>query len=137
VKIIVVDSITFHFRQDFDDLALRTRVLSGMSLKLMSFAKKYSLAVSCFAESSNNKVCRGFISPNSCPRPSFMDFCLYYAGDTWSHACTNRIILYWHGNDRHAYIDKSPSLRSATTPFLITGKGIRNATSHCKRVRMM
>ncbi|URE07811.1 DNA repair protein Rad51 [Musa troglodytarum] len=124
VKIIVVDSITFHFRQDFDDLALRTRVLGGMSLKLMRFAKKYSLAVVLL-----NQVTTKFVEGS---------FHLTLAlGDTWSHACTNRIILYWNGNDRHAYIDKSPSLRSATTPFLITGKGIRNATSHCKRVRMM
>ena len=28
VRIIVVDSITFHFRQDFQDLAHRTRVLT-------------------------------------------------------------------------------------------------------------
>ncbi|CAL9101258.1 DNA repair protein RAD51 homolog 3-like isoform X2 [Musa acuminata AAA Group] len=124
VKIIVVDSITFHFRQDFDDLALRTRVLGGMSLKLMRFAKKYSLAVVLL-----NQVTTKFVEGS---------FHLTLAlGDTWSHACTNRIILYWNGNERHAYIDKSPSLRSATAPFLITGKGIRNATSHCKRVRMM
>lgn len=42
---IVVDSVTFHFRQDFDDMALRTRVLSGMALKLMNLAKRFSLAV--------------------------------------------------------------------------------------------
>lgn len=40
-----MDSVTFHFRQDFDDMALRTRVLSGMALKLMNLAKKFSLAV--------------------------------------------------------------------------------------------
>ncbi|KAJ8506455.1 hypothetical protein OPV22_007341 [Ensete ventricosum] len=80
VKIIVVDSITFHFRQDFDDLALRTRVLSGMSLKLMSFAKKYSLAVVLL-----NQVTTKFVEGS---------FHLTLAlGDTWSHACTNRIIL--------------------------------------------
>ena len=45
VKVVVVDSVTFHFRQDFDDMALRTRVLSGMALKLMKLAKKFSLAV--------------------------------------------------------------------------------------------
>ncbi|TYI69680.1 hypothetical protein E1A91_D08G169600v1 [Gossypium mustelinum] len=45
VKVIVVDSVTFHFRQDFDDMALRTRVLSGMALKLMNLAKRFSLAV--------------------------------------------------------------------------------------------
>lgn len=44
VKIVIIDSITFHFRQDFD-MALRTRLLSGMALKLMKLAKKFCLAV--------------------------------------------------------------------------------------------
>ncbi|KAH7692516.1 ATP diphosphatase protein [Dioscorea alata] len=44
VKIVIIDSVTFHFRQDFDDLALRTRVLGGMSQKLMNLAKKFSLS---------------------------------------------------------------------------------------------
>ncbi|XP_010264171.1 PREDICTED: DNA repair protein RAD51 homolog 3 isoform X4 [Nelumbo nucifera] len=58
-------------------------------------------------------------------------------GDSWSHACTNRIILYWNGNERYAYIDKSPSLQSASAAYSVTGKGIRDAASHCKRVRIM
>lgn len=45
VKVVIIDSITFHFRQDFDDMALRTRLLGGMALKLMKLAKKFSLAV--------------------------------------------------------------------------------------------
>nr|CAB3473355.1 unnamed protein product [Digitaria exilis] len=45
VRIVIIDSVTFHFRQDFDDMALRTRVLSGLSLKLMKIAKAYNLAV--------------------------------------------------------------------------------------------
>ncbi|CAM0881455.1 unnamed protein product [Alopecurus aequalis] len=45
VRIVIIDSVTFHFRQDFDDLALRTRVLSGLSLKLMKISKAYNLAV--------------------------------------------------------------------------------------------
>ncbi|CAN1345990.1 DNA repair protein RAD51 homolog 3 [Linum perenne] len=45
VKMVIIDSVTFHFRQDFDDLAMRTRVLSGMALKLMKLAKKFNLAV--------------------------------------------------------------------------------------------
>ncbi|KAK1286568.1 hypothetical protein QJS10_CPB20g01514 [Acorus calamus] len=39
VKIVIIDSITFHFRQDFDDMALRTRTLSGLALQLMKLAK--------------------------------------------------------------------------------------------------
>lgn len=46
MKIVIIDSVTFHFRQDFDDLAMRTRVLGGLSLKLMKLAKRFSLAVS-------------------------------------------------------------------------------------------
>ncbi|XP_058104617.1 DNA repair protein RAD51 homolog 3 isoform X2 [Magnolia sinica] len=124
VKIVIIDSITFHFRQDFDDLALRTRVLGGMALKLMKLANKYSVAV-VLLNQVTTKITGG-------------SFQLTLAlGDSWSHACTNRIILYWSGNERHAYIDKSPSLPSASAPFSVTGKGIRNAVSNCKRIKMM
>lgn len=51
----IIDSVTFHFRQDFDDLALRTRLLSGMALKLMKLAKKFVLAVS-FDDIHHNKI---------------------------------------------------------------------------------
>ncbi|RYQ98560.1 hypothetical protein Ahy_B07g086300 [Arachis hypogaea] len=44
VKIIIIDSVTFHFRQDFDDMALRTRLLNEMALKLMKLARKFCLA---------------------------------------------------------------------------------------------
>ncbi|KAJ0964153.1 hypothetical protein J5N97_029275 [Dioscorea zingiberensis] len=124
VKIVIIDSVTFHFRQDFEDLALRTRVLGGMSLKLMNLAKKFSLSVVLM-----NQVTTKFTEGS---------FQLTLAlGDSWSHSCTNRVILYWNGNDRHAYLDKSPYLRSASAHFSVTGKGIRDATSQCKRVRMM
>ena len=46
VKVVIVDSVTFHFRQDFEDLALRTRLLNGMALKLMNLSKTFNLAVS-------------------------------------------------------------------------------------------
>ncbi|MQL82204.1 hypothetical protein Taro_014680 [Colocasia esculenta] len=124
VKIIIIDSITFHFRQDFDDLALRTRVLSGISLKLMKLAKKYCLSVSVLLF---NQVTTKFTEGS---------FQLTLAlGDSWSHACTNRIILYWNGDERHAYIDKSPSLPSAAAPFSVTCEGIRDALPQYKRAR--
>ena len=60
-----------------------------------------------------------------------------WVGDSWSHSCTNRVILYWNGNERYAYIDKSPSLRSASACYSVTSKGIRNSASNCKRIKMM
>ncbi|KAF9616700.1 hypothetical protein IFM89_031717 [Coptis chinensis] len=124
VKIVIIDSVTFHFRQDFDDLALRTRVLSGIALKLMKLAKMFSLAVVQL-----NQVTTKFTEGS---------FQLTLAlGDSWSHACTNRVILYWNGSERFAYIDKSPSLRSASAPYSVTSRGIRDSASNCKRIRMM
>ncbi|CAI9103678.1 OLC1v1002209C1 [Oldenlandia corymbosa var. corymbosa] len=123
VKVVIVDSITFHFRQDFEDMALRTRLLGGMALKLMKLAKKFSLAVILL-----NQVTTKY---------SGGSFHLTLAlGDSWSHACTNRIILYWNGNERCAHLDKSPSLRSASAPYSVTGEGIRNSASSCKRARI-
>ncbi|CAL5331423.1 unnamed protein product [Camellia sinensis] len=124
VKVVVIDSVTFHFRQDFEDMALRTRLLSGIALKLMKLSKKYSLAVVLL-----NQVTTKY---------SDGSFHLTLAlGDSWSHACTNRVILYWNGNERYAYIDKSPSLRSASAPYSVTGKGIRDSASNYKRIKMM
>nr|XP_043622188.1 DNA repair protein RAD51 homolog 3 isoform X2 [Erigeron canadensis] len=124
VKVVIIDSITFHFRQDFDDMALRTRVLGGMALKLMKLATKFGVAIVLL-----NQVTTKY---------SDGSFHLALAlGDSWSHASTNRIILHWNGNERYAYIDKSPSLRSASAPYSVTAKGIRNSTSDNKRVKNM
>ncbi|MBA0826663.1 hypothetical protein Goarm_011490 [Gossypium armourianum] len=124
VKVIVVDSVTFHFRQDFDDMALRTRVLSGMALKLMNLAKRFSLAVVLLNQVTTKHT-----------EASFQ--LVLALGDSWSHTCTNRIVLYWNGNERYAYIDKSPSLRSASAAYSVTARGIRNSSSSCKRIKMM
>ncbi|GFP97889.1 DNA repair protein rad51 homolog 3 [Phtheirospermum japonicum] len=124
VKIVIIDSITFHFRQDFEDMALRTRLLSGIALKLMKIAKKFNLAVVLL-----NQVTTKYNEGS---------FQLALAlGDSWAHASTNRIILYWNGNERYAYIDKSPSMRSASASYAVTGRGIRNSSSNCKRVKLM
>ncbi|WCJ22871.1 DNA repair and recombination protein RadA [Euphorbia peplus] len=124
VKVVIIDSITFHFRQDFDDMSLRTRVLSGMALKLMKIATNFKLAV-VLLNQVTIKMTEG-------------SFQLGLAlGDSWSHSCTNRIILYWNGNERYAYIDKSPSLRSASAPYSVTSRGVRNSASNSKRAKLM
>ncbi|KAJ7962168.1 DNA repair RAD51-like protein [Quillaja saponaria] len=124
VKVVILDSVTFHFRQDFGDMALRTRLLGGMALKLMKLTKKFNLAV-VLLNQVTTKHTEG-------------SFQLTLAlGDSWSHSCTNRVILYWNGNERCAYIDKSPSLKSASAPYSVTSRGIRNSASSCKRIKMM
>lgn len=60
VKIIVIDSIAFHFRQDFQDMAQRTRVLAEMSQRLMHLAEQKDLAVS---------ICKAFPNARSMTVP--------------------------------------------------------------------
>lgn len=124
VKVIIIDSITFYFRQDFEDLALRTRILGGMALKLMKLAQKYNLAVVLLNQVTNKYV-------------EGSHQLALALGDSWSHASTNRIILHWTEDDRYAYLDKSPSLPSASAPYSITSKGIRdrNSTPIWKRIK--
>ena len=43
---IIIDSIAFHFRQDFSEMAQRTRVLAEMAQNLMHLAEDRDLAVS-------------------------------------------------------------------------------------------
>ncbi|KAK6920282.1 DNA recombination and repair protein Rad51-like, C-terminal [Dillenia turbinata] len=124
VKAVIVDSVTFHFRQDFQDMTLRTRLLGNMALKLMQLPKKFNLAVVL-----KNQVTTKY---------SDGSFRLTLAlGDSWSHSCTNRVILYWESNERCAYIDKSPCHQSASALSAVTSKGIRSSTSNCSRIKLM
>jgi len=45
VKLIVVDSIAFHFRQDFDDYLLRSRLLNTLAQTFNMLAAKHNVAV--------------------------------------------------------------------------------------------
>jgi RAD51-like protein 2 len=45
IKLIVIDSIAFHFRYNFKDMALRSRLLTSMAQKLRNIASKYKIAV--------------------------------------------------------------------------------------------
>lgn len=41
----VLDSVSFHFRQDFKDMGARARVLTSMAQDLMALAERRGVAV--------------------------------------------------------------------------------------------
>lgn len=47
-------------------------------------------------------------------------------GESWGHACTNRVILYWRDGQRFAHLHKCPSMESKTVPFVVLVDGIRS-----------
>eukprot|EP00250_Pteridium_aquilinum_P033384 c5535_g1_i1 orf=459-773(+) len=102
-------------------MPLRTRILSSIGQKLMRLSELYGVAVVLV-----NQVTTKFSGGNSKLVPAL--------GESWSHACTNRLILYWESNQRFAYMFKSPSLPSVTAPFSVSPEGICSLDSN-KRLR--
>lgn len=41
-------------------------------------------------------------------------------GESWGHASTVRVILYWEGQQRYAWLYKSPSKKESTVPYQVT-----------------
>ena len=44
VRLVVLDSVAFHFRADFEDMAARTRVLAQLAQALMRLAEAHDAA---------------------------------------------------------------------------------------------
>lgn len=148
----VIDSVAFHFRHDFDDYVARTCILTSMAQALMSLADEYRIAVRALSFSfalhpsliSKQSLC-------SCAAPQKVvlmnqvttkvtergqdkageresNQLIPALGESWSHACTNRLNLYWHGGQRYAHLQKCPSMASKTVPFAILVDGTRDIT---------
>ncbi|KAK6317219.1 hypothetical protein J4Q44_G00126190 [Coregonus suidteri] len=113
VRLVVIDSIAFPFRHDFDDLSQRTRLLNGLAQQLIQIATNHNVAVIL----TNQMTTKGLEWPiEACS-------CLRVGG----HAATQRLILHWEGTHRLASLYKSPSQMEATVPYQITGQGFRDA----------
>lgn len=116
VKLVIIDSIAFHFRHDLDDMSLRTRLLNGLAQSLIKMAVAHQLAVVLTNQMTTKvNVGQGGISHLS---PAL--------GESWGHAATIRIILFWKDNQRYALLYKSPSKKETTVSYQITKGGIRS-----------
>ena len=83
VRLIVIDSVTFHFRQDVDDMAARTRQLGQMAQALMALAGRRQLAVVMMNQVTTKVGGGGAGGGREQSRlvPAL--------GDSWAHAATS------------------------------------------------
>lgn len=93
VKLIIIDSVAFHFRRDFQDMNARTRLLNQHAQLLNKIASDYNIAVVL-----TNQVTTKFENHNStgASSSSNQNTSTYLApalGESWSHAITNRVML--------------------------------------------
>lgn len=139
VKLLVLDSVAFHFRQEFADMSLRTRLLSSHAQKLNAVAAQQPLAVVV----ANQMTVRFGAAKGSAARSSADAYFAPALGEAWSHAVTNRIIVErtdetcnvppnQRGNApakvyvRTARLVKSPYLKQGVASFIVTKSGIRD-----------
>lgn len=113
VKVIILDSVAFHFRRNFEDFAMRARLLGNMSQSLIEIAKQFNLAVVLM-----NQVTTKFVKGQAELVPAL--------GETWGHASTNRIMLFERQGVRYARLLKSPNRKKAEVPYTITEEGVRD-----------
>ncbi|XP_069471262.1 DNA repair protein RAD51 homolog 3 isoform X2 [Ambystoma mexicanum] len=114
VKLVVIDSIAFPFRHDFEDFSLRTRILNGLAQQLIRTANDHKLAVVL----TNQMTTR--IGPSQAMLVPAL-------GESWGHAATIRLILHWENRQRFATLYKSPSQKESTVPYQVTSLGFRDA----------
>ncbi|XP_061105271.1 DNA repair protein RAD51 homolog 3 isoform X1 [Conger conger] len=118
VRLVVIDSIASPFRRDFEDLFERTRLLSGLALRLFKMAVQHSTAVVL-----TNQMTTKIVNGQSKLVPAL--------GESWGHAAAQRLILHWEGQQRLASLCKSPTYKEATVPYQITGDGFRDVARPC------
>jgi len=114
VKLIVMDSVAFHFRYGFSEkYQLRNMLLKKMEHILQHLAQKHNLAVVLM-----NQVTTRIKSNIADIVPAL--------GPTWAHACTNRIMFEVKNDSRYAILVKSSSHKAKTIEYIVNADGIRD-----------
>jgi RecA/RadA recombinase len=152
IKLLILDSVACHFRNDFNDISARTRILNQHAQMLNKLASELNIAVVV-----TNQVTTKIGDNDK----------MYFApalGESWSHAITNRIMIIVQNEaesieyntkqekiknvmnivkelnnvniirpkelinvkKRIAHLVKSPSQPSGKIEFIIANQGVRN-----------
>ena len=117
IKLIVIDSIAFHFRQDIQDTSSRNRILSNIAQILNQVAYTYNVGI-VLMNHVTTRFDRNTNGLNSRIIPSL--------GEQWSHCITSRIMLTWNDQQRIATLVKSPSRPMGSVEFVVNENGIRD-----------
>lgn len=122
VRLVVLDSVAFHFRHGFHNrYAERSRILSQLAQDLNRLADKARLAVVV----TNHVTTRMHRQDGGGPQKDRDAYLAPALGESWSHAATNRVELFWNGKIRTARLTKSPSLGLISVPFQVVADGVR------------
>ncbi|XP_020513814.1 DNA repair protein RAD51 homolog 3 [Labrus bergylta] len=114
VRLLVIDSVAFPFRQHFGELWQKTRLLNGLAQNLIAMATSHSLAVVL-----TNQMTTRLQGSRSQLVPAL--------GENWGHGPNIRILFHWAGTRRLAAIFKSSGHMDCAVQYQITSEGFRDA----------
>jgi len=123
IKVVVIDSIAFHFRQTFSSMSLRTQILNNIAQILMKIADKYNIAVVIM-----NQMTMKFQKINDGASVKEESLLVPALGESWGHASTNRFILSTTEDKivRKIFLQKSPNNQQGVAYYQITNNGVRD-----------
>jgi RAD51-like protein 2 len=130
IKVIIIDSIAFHLRSEYTDMSARTRSLAEMAQKLMALATAKEVAVILMNQVTTKVIkvhtTTTTTTTNNNNNNAVVTRLVPALGDSWAHAATNRIVLYWKDGTRQAFVYKSPTRPAATAEYTVTQDGVRS-----------
>ena len=131
VKLLVVDSIAFHFRHGFADPAVRARLLMAAAQALNELAQERGIAVVLVNQVTTSSSDfgggggggggsggGGGGGGGSTLKPAL--------GESWSHSASNRVMLSWRDGGRWAELVKSTCHATAAVPYEVNESGVRD-----------
>jgi len=117
IRLIVLDSIAFHYRSTTSDFVGRSRSLSDAASLLSDMASKYDLAALVI-----NQMTTKINGSDSQTVPAL--------GESWAHSVTTRLILASDEQSiRHCRLVKSPHKPYALARYEVQECGIRDVVS--------
>lgn len=123
IKLIVMDSVAFHFRHSFKDVSLRTRLLTSLGLQLAKIAKSFDLVVLVVNQMTvklAKESAQGASSAEALPNK----YLLPALGGSWAHAANHKVLFETVNGRRRASIIKSSSFSNSSAYFSIQQSGL-------------
>lgn len=128
VRLVVLDSVAFHFRHGFDDYSQRTRLLLAHGLTLLRCAVQHRIAA-VVVNQVTTKVTNGEENGSTFVAPAL--------GASWAHVPQTRLVLSRPSTattpERVLIVDKSAGLPRQETSYCICSAGFRSACVARKR----
>ncbi|KAL4116447.1 hypothetical protein PRIC2_011901 [Phytophthora ramorum] len=116
-KLVVVDTVAFHFRHGFDDYSQRARALDDLAILVHRLAVEFNLAVVVVNHVTTKSSGERQVSQE---RPAL--------GESWAHSIANRVVFEWEADCRVARLIKSASLAHDSASFEVSERGMRDVS---------